>query len=268
MKTTSLVRFASLVTLASASLLAACGDNLPDGSGVGGNPVTNPTGGAVGSGGMGGTGSNAGSGTGSSNPAAIPYPASCDDVAQGRPLPDGDQVLYHDNDPAFMWTAYCHDGAEYLTLPSTDPDANFGIYQAGGDALGTSVKTQYQRVRIDPATLAIDINDMTFATSTGDITHAGDPDATAMPFGVAMACGGGAVFASAVVDLTGTPFALSRVNFANGGVSAGGDAQTQSWQKVLLTANGSCGWESPFEVVGSAPINPKGQAYALSLSFN
>jgi hypothetical protein len=239
MKTTQLIRFASLVTLASASLVA-CGDNQGD-----------PNGG----------------GAGSSMPAAMPFPASCADVAQGEPLPDGPQMLYVDNDPAKMWQAFCHDTNEYLTLPSTNADANFGIYQAGGDALGQSVKTQYARVRIDPATLTIDIADRTFATSTGDITHSGDPDATTMPFGVAMACGGDLVIAKSEIDLSGTPFDVALTEFAPNGVNPYGEATLRDPQVMQLTTDGSCGWEGPSSMAAGEPINLAGPAYVLHLTY-
>jgi hypothetical protein len=50
------------------------------------------------------------------------------------------------------------------------------------------VRTAFTRVRIEPTTLAVDIDDLTFASSSGALNHGNDL-VTAMPYGVAEGCG-------------------------------------------------------------------------------
>lgn len=164
------------------------------------------------------------------------------------------------------FTVYCNDMAgtptEYLTLVNTASTANFSQYTAGGASPGTDVRTSYTRVRLDPATLVIDTNDQTFATSTGSLDHSGSGlIVTSMPYGSAMDCQAGPT-GIANVDLTGTPFTVAST-FSVGGFSASGSIVTSSAGQVVdLTGGGFCGWAS---VTGSFnPVNHNGLPMQLA----
>ncbi|NPD24318.1 MULTISPECIES: GON domain-containing protein [Corallococcus] len=175
-------------------------------------------------------------------------PTRCLDIRTAQPgAPDGDYVLYVAGDTSASWTVYCHDmagtPAEYLTLTRTDADSNFSRYTAGGASPGTDVLTHFARLRIDPATLRVDTADQTFASSTGALTHSPDT-VTAMPYGVAMACGGGQ--GQGNVDLRGTPFTVEAEAFSVGGANGAGAAvSSEHGQVVTLSGDGFCGWVGP-----------------------
>lgn len=175
-----------------------------------------------------------------------PPPASCLDIRAANPgAPNGNYVLHIGHDPARPWTAYCHNmataPAEYLSLQNLGPGANFSQYTAGGAVSGTSVRTRYSKIRIDPATLLVDISDQTFSISSGQLTH-GSETVTSMPFGVAMSCD---ATDSGVgnIDLTGTPFAVATDGFEVGGAGSSGSATYSASNRVVaLTGGGYCGW--------------------------
>jgi hypothetical protein len=154
-------------------------------------------------------------------PAFAQSPKSCLDIHLGNPFaPDGDYTI--EPRPGMVFTVYCHNmaawaPAEYLTLVNTGGDSNFGQYTAGGASPGTDVRTSFTRIRLDPATLLVDIGDLTFATSTGQVMHANGGPVAAAPYGVALDCaGGGSQTGIANIDLTGTPFAVKGSFFAHG----------------------------------------------------
>ncbi|WP_158621584.1 GON domain-containing protein [Corallococcus aberystwythensis] len=191
-------------------------------------------------------------------------PTSCLDIRTARPgTPDGYYVLYVAGDVTASWTAYCHDMAgtprEYLALPRKEPGSNFSQYTAGGASSGTDVRTSYFQLRIDPSTLRVDTADQTFATSTGELMHSPDT-VTSMPYGVAMACGGGQGVGR--IDLRGTPFTVDAEAFGVGGASAAGAAvSSEDGQVVDLSGDGFCGWVG---LVGSYnPYNQQGGALQL-----
>ena len=142
---------------------------------------------------------------------------------------------------------------EYLTLARTGPGINTGSYAAGGAADGTTVTTTFLKVRLDPATLTVDIGDLSFASSPGSsLTHpddGGDQIVTSMPYGVAMACSDGeGPDGLANIDLQGTPFAVDDTFTPVGTNSAshGGAVFSALDQVVNITANGFCGWRTPY----------------------
>jgi hypothetical protein len=177
-------------------------------------------------------------------------PRSCVDIAAHVPGgADGPYTLYLGGDLAKPWTAYCANLAttprEYLTLTG----GNTARYVAGGASLGTDVTTTYAKVRIDPATLKLDVNDRLFAASQGAIDHAhSGVIATSVALGAAIDCvGSGAANATASIDLTGTPFALTgAAAFALVGTAALGTvAVTANNQRAAITGGGFCGWNAP-----------------------
>jgi GON domain len=200
-------------------------------------------------------------------PPPPPPPASCQDIRSANPMAgDGAYVLHINHDPAKGWTAHCRNmattPAEYLPLQNVSSSANFSQYTAGGAVSGSNVRTRYTKVRIDPASLLVDISDQTFATSSGQLSH-GSETVTSMPFGVGMSCDGSAS-GVANIDLTGTPFAVATDEFLTGGAGSSGSAVYSTDNRVVnLTGGGYCGWicASP------ATYNPFNDAGDFQLSL-
>ena len=182
-------------------------------------------------------------------------PRTCADIAAHTTLVNDTTVtLYAGADPTKPWMAYCHGGLEYLTAATAT--ANYGQYTAGTKSPGTNVRTTYARLRLDPMTLAIDICDRAFATSTGMLSHDpafNNPDiaVTSMPLGVAMDCATSNTGAAAI-NLTNTPFVVTG-NWSFGGNSTSGMSQKAGGGRtVSITGGGNCGWNAPT----GAPSNP------------
>jgi hypothetical protein len=197
----------------------------------------------------------------------LPLPAfdSCAAVRAALPFaPDGTYRIRTDR---HLLAVHCHDMAgdprEYLALAATGPDDNFSQYTAGGSSPGTDVRTSFSRIRIDPATLVVDVNDLTFATSSGLLRHGGQ-DVTSMPYAVAMSCAG-TPDGVAGVDLRGTAFTLADTFVLGGFVPVGAATVSATGREADLTGGGHCGWTSsaPFSY---NPFNPQGSDFRLELA--
>jgi GON domain len=184
--------------------------------------------------------------------------------------PDGDYLLYNNGN---LFTVYC-DGmssktpTEYINLVKTGYGANFSQYTAGGASPGSSVRTSFAKLRVNPATLTVDIGDLTFARSTGRLMHSGSVKVTSMPYGVAMSCSAPhAANGIGNIDLRYTPFQVNS-SFTVGGSNANGSATvTQNKQLVALSGGGYCGWIAPSHSPQLYnPFNPKHGMYDLTLS--
>ena len=178
-------------------------------------------------------------------------PVSCEQIKSADPQAvDGPFMLFVEGDPAKAWNAFCSMSpapATYLPLVNTS-NANYSQYTAGGARPGTNVVTKYQRVRIDPVSLEVDPNDITFASSTGMISDGmGGGIGTAIGYGAACDCI--AAFSQtgvANVDLGGTPFAVAPSAFQVSGFRAAGNAVYSADSKVVkLTGGGYCGCYIP-----------------------
>jgi hypothetical protein len=183
-------------------------------------------------------------------------PATCADILNAQPTAvDGDYTLYVAGDGNRPWLAYCANmtssPAEYLPLVATMGDHNFSQYTAGAASPGTNVRTNYIMLRIDPATLAIDIGDQTFTTSSGALRHSNSQPVSSMPFGIAMSCNGQAS-GLANIDLRGTEFTLASTFQAFGTGGSGGATINPDQQQADLTGGGFCGWTG----TPGAPFNP------------
>jgi hypothetical protein len=192
-------------------------------------------------------------------------PASCAEVrARDAGAQDGEYTLELAGRPVVI---YCHDlagtPANYLTLKNVGPSANFSQYTAGGPvALGTNVRTHYTKVRIDPASLLLNVSDQTFASSSGQLDHAGTT-VTSMPFAVAMSCDGTASGAGNI-DLTGTGFAVAPNEFVHIGAQSGSASYSSGNKVVDLAGGGWCGWTAPGPNTGN-PFNQAGGGFTLGL---
>ncbi|WIX77427.1 GON domain-containing protein [Amycolatopsis carbonis] len=202
----------------------------------------------------------------SAQPAAQPPVAagtsSCAAIRALLPIAgDGNYVL---NTGSHLVPVYCHDMAgtprEYITL--TAP--NFSQYTAGGATQGTNVRTTFTRVRIDPATLLVDINDVTFATSTGSALQSGNFAIGSMPYGVAASCD---FAASGVgrVDLGGTAFVLAASWVLGGFESRGGATLSADGRSADLAGGGYCGSLTPAPAIYN-PVNPTVPDFHLQLA--
>ena len=179
----------------------------------------------------------------------IAFPASCRDIKTNNPnAADGSYTIYYQGNSTRMWVVYCYDLAvqprEYLPLPMVGPNFNFSQYSAGGASPGNDVATHYQRVRIDPATLLVEVGDARFAASSGMLRHGNVTPVTSVSYGVAMDClGAGSATGVGNVDLRGTPFAVIPGAFALGGFNPGGFANYSNASQVAnLKGGGNCGW--------------------------
>ncbi len=180
-------------------------------------------------------------------------PSSCEQIRADDPTTaDGNQTLFINGDSTKPWTAFClmsvMPAQSYLNLTNVGANQNFSQYTAGGGSPGTSVKTNYTRVRIDPMTLKIDTNDQTFATTTGGpLKHSGSTPVTSMPYATAMDCTAGST-GLANIDLTGTQFAIAAGALALDGANFSGmTTPTPNGQvrAVAMTGGGFCGWNAP-----------------------
>jgi hypothetical protein len=194
-------------------------------------------------------------------------PATCAEIATTThgPRHDGEYVLYFDGSLSKPWVAYClgmnsAKSREYLQLIRTK-GANFSQYNAGGLASGTSVRSSYTKVRIDPITLLVDTKDETFASSNGflringsllytigDIINADDPltsTLSAMGYAIAGSCDT-RPSGVANIDLQGTPFTIPHNVFTLTGFRPVGAATFSANDQVVnITGGGSCGVNTP-----------------------
>lgn len=196
-----------------------------------------------------------------------PPPASCADIKAATPgAGNGTYRLHIGHDPAKPWWAFCHNmatsPAEYLSLQYVGTDQNFSQYTAGGAVSGTDVRTRYTKVRVDPATLLVDISDQTFSTSSGSIAH-GSETVTSMPYGVGMSCDA-TDSGLANIDLRGTPFAVATGEFLQGGTANSGSSTYSSDNRVVdITGGGFCGWTC----ASPATFNPFNDAGDFQLAL-
>ncbi len=195
------------------------------------------------------------------------YPKNCNDVMLQGYTTDGEYTI--EPSVGIVFSVYCKDLAwgvsapkDYLTLvktgvdPVTGVESNFSTISVGGAWSGSTVKTSFTKIRIDPNNLIVDIGDLTFATSTGALTPNGGGSVTAVPYAVAGDCAGvGTGTGVANIDLTDLPFEVKSV-FATEGYNPAGSANgtaltpntlTQLVQAkvVNLTGGGYCGATGP-----------------------
>ncbi len=193
-------------------------------------------------------------------PTPVLQPASCARIRAINPSAgDGEYTLYLGGDGRFPLTLYCHDMAtnprEYLTLTNSGGSANFALIAYPEGAL----ITHYQKVRLDPATLVVDVADQTFATTQmpvpgySPIAEANLADYPVLwsNYGYAQGCNRnrtGAPLGAANIDLMDTPLALAEsVAFVSSGVVVGSPQADISLdrQTADLTVDGRCGQMAP-----------------------
>ncbi len=174
-------------------------------------------------------------------------------------------------------TVFCYDMSgtprDYIELARTGEDVNFSQYTAGGASPGTNVRTSFTKLRIDPATLTVDVGDLTFATSTGKLQHSsvtrGPSSAyvTSMPYGVGMTCANPGTAPNGVgnVDLHGTPFTVNDTFQVRSFAGTGSATVSDDKQKVDLLVSGYCGWIAAEPAIDPG-YNPQPGNYRLNLA--
>ena len=193
-------------------------------------------------------------------------PESCEQIRADAPQStDGNRKLFITGDKTRPWDAYClmsvTPALTYLNLTKTAAAENFSQYTAGGGSAGSNVKTNYTKVRIDPATLKIDTNDKRYATSVGALTHGGMP-VTSMPYATAMGCVNNSANGLANIDLTGTQFAIATgALVASNALGMTTPTPNGQVRAVSMTGGGNCGWNAPSGAFN--PFNNSGSPLSL-----
>jgi hypothetical protein len=216
-------------------------------------------------------------------------PETCEDIADADPkAKDGEYTLYVDGDKSMPWNAYCHDmktnPKEYLTLVRSGGDYNVSdlVLKApvAGEVTETRLRTHFEKVRINPKYLTIDINDRTFAeASRAPVTLGSSPNETQvakMPFGVAGSCLASAaaptttpLIAKSNIDLTGTGFVLAGDHCSGGMNNVGVEvvvSNDKTAMEIIAQSESaapatSCAWNAPAE-----PSCPTSNPFASSSS--
>lgn len=184
-------------------------------------------------------------------PTPLPPPQNCADLKRANPsAEDDDYTIYPTGNVAQPLPIYCYNMAdtplEYLSLPNSDETANYALTRADdSNYLGHDVLTIYHKIRLDPASLIVDTNDITFATSSGSIN---DGQIQSTPYGMAAGCRGSLALGAANINLTGTPLTVAgNQPFALQGDSPVGqplDIQANG-QIINLIGGGRCGYLAP-----------------------
>lgn len=175
-----------------------------------------------------------------------PPPATCFDIQKSQPeAEDGDYTLYLNGNPTQPILIYCHNLATtpqaFLTLAKIDP----GFNESTVNYPGTQLTTRYEKIAIDLASLRVIVNDITFATTEGNVPDYSD--ASVANYGTATGCNEGrpgTVIGRGNIDLSDTPFALAdTVQFQTRGLDNEGQQAviSEDGKIVELTAGGRCG---------------------------
>lgn len=197
-------------------------------------------------------------------------PVSCADQQQlYRQKEDQDYTMFLDQDLTKSYKLFCRDMApgqtplNYVNLGSQSQTQSVVDYTDSqlstnsGAALSGKQTTTFTRIRIDPSTLIVNPNDVTYATSTGFLVRNGVANnaagtAPAISLGVAGQCRPevGAVNPMATIDLSFTPFVFNTA--ATSFISSGWDQReagvaTASADKKTYSITAGRGWCSGTE---------------------
>ncbi len=174
------------------------------------------------------------------------HPRTAQEIIDEFPgTPDGEYTLYLGGDLSKPFKAYCYDMAgtprEYLTLEHTGGSTNRSQYLAGGAVHGTTVNTNWTKVRFDPLSLTVNISDFLFSTSTGNIN--GEVE---IPFGLAKDCYAyWSTNGQANVNFVGTSFAVNDTWTIEGYLANGSSTFSNNNQVVDIRGGGWCGHNRP-----------------------
>lgn len=171
-------------------------------------------------------------------------PGSCQEIKDfGFGQADGDYTLYYGRQSSSPWTVHCVDmmtsePKEYVTLPEQSNGSNVFKHGTFAGSPITNTTRQYQRVRIDPLNLRIDITDRRFSTGTADLDFATANSCSAN-------CCGGNNPGVGKLDFRGTPFFVDDEFGRSGFCSTFSSTFSISDQIVEITGDGQCGGVGP-----------------------
>jgi len=144
-----------------------------------------------------------------------PLPKNATELFDQKPPPkEGENYIFLDGVPEKRVRLYCVKGSkgspprEYLTLPNR----NYSQVKAGKFYHGTTIETVWSRIRLNPETLEVDLEDFSYSKSTGGPITAYNAKGSETGkfelarFGMATACGGDGVLGYATIDLRDTGF--------------------------------------------------------------
>lgn len=139
------------------------------------------------------------------------------------------------------------DGNSWLSLPNKNTSGYKLPSRKPWGIFDSDLTVTWNKIKIDPKTLAIFTNDYTHTTSVGKVSH--DNGFVYVSFGAARGCESPYnADGTAVIDLNGTP-----VHFADGaeskwavsGYQPAGKVTIDSNRKVaIITGGGYCGWNA------------------------
>mmetsp|Transcript_30983 Transcript_30983/g.81101 ORF Transcript_30983/g.81101 Transcript_30983/m.81101 type:complete len:520 (+) Transcript_30983:49-1608(+) len=189
-------------------------------------------------------------------PPPQPHAATCQEVLYEDPTARDGEYLLHCPEAGVTLSVWCHgmgteSPREYLSLPF---EGNYAEYLCGPRCkerhpTSSTVTTVYAKVRLNPCSLEVDVQDRTFASSTGSITH-GDDKIETVPFGVAASCedAGGAMThpGKSMIDLGGTALMVESTWTHQGEDSYAKVTFTDMHhQQATIEGGGFCGQASP-----------------------
>jgi hypothetical protein len=200
-------------------------------------------------------------------PAKCAYPETCAEIAAHNPAAtDGSYALYHQGKVEQAWNAWCHNmgsqPAEYLALQKTGAEENYSLYKGGGFVEWSDIITTYQRIRINPKTLVVNVNDRVFSSSSGY-----NGSRTWMPYGTGENCSWYQQYpGTANVNLSGTRFRVSGPFCVEGWAQWGTvTVDPSNDQIVSLVGGGQCGGVYPHVSSCTEPADPDGWNMQLEM---
>lgn len=120
----------------------------------------------------------------------------------------------------------------------------------------------FDKVRIDPETLMLDIGDLTFAVSNGTAFDRNNNLIDRLPLGVVMACAG--ELSTGQVSVSGSPFVITEAFATTGDAGARGNVDLwESKQTVEMVSTGDCALTAPAGV--TTQVTPG--TFAIQLTY-
>lgn len=192
----------------------------------------------------------------------VNYPKNCAQVQTiNSTAGDGEYTITPVTGQSF--SVYCYGmqtGApkEYLSLVKTGGSYNFSQLSNLNNQPNSAIRTSFTKIRLDPATLLVDINDFTFSSTTSTNTT----DTGLQAYGVAADClYSGTPTGTGNIDLTGTPFIVNS-KFILDGWNAYGSATVDGNLLQNTVGTGSAPVRGDWVFVAGKVVDLKGGGFA------
>jgi len=190
-------------------------------------------------------------------PAMTPTPVithqTCTEIRAKQPdAQDGSYQLYFQGNINLPYTIYCHNmsttPSEYLSLINTGGVFNYSKFAVGAATYGSDMTTHFSKIRINPFTLKVTVNDFSFSNTIGEYEKYGNLNVPLLDetiYGRAWSCTRQAD-GSGNIDLHGTAFALAPdVESRLTGSWPKGTADFSTDRRfVSFTGGGYCGYNT------------------------